>query len=186
MSAAKRHQKLSRAVQRGHPLTVFFVPPCVLHFSFKFAPEEFSNGTAFVHMAVEQDSELHFICPHPSLVLSRTSEDIPKSEMHENQWIVDKESFRSCDIETGNRNSTNKLNFECNSPATLKDDIQVFRSYGPSPKDVVFLAGKTYYFIGKWVFKFWDYILQNTPKYTVTQLQVPLWDKAQNERHIEY
>ena len=103
-----------------------------------------------VEINVSRHSKLNIVCPNPASVLDEQEASIPKEQMYENMWIVDKHEYDMCTVNTSVTSFTaNKKLLTCNSPLQLKYYPMVFRSYSALLGGIEFVPGTKYYFIGK-------------------------------------
>ena len=98
-------------------------------------------------MNVLISSRIIFVCPNPSTVLVPMDTSIRKEEMYENLWIVDKDAYNSCSIDTSK--AENKLLMKCDSPLVLKYYTVVVQQFSASWQGLEFQRGREYYFIGE-------------------------------------
>ncbi|XP_031552082.1 ephrin-B2-like [Actinia tenebrosa] len=108
----------------------------------KFQP---SSNSSYYRMNVLPMSKLNIICPNNVLNPIKLQQSPAKDQLYENFWIVDKQSFDSCEVNTSI--PTNRLLYECNEPLKLKYYLLVFLDVSPSVHSLEFDRGKDYYFI---------------------------------------
>ena len=115
---------------------------------FHFTSEEFDKNQSYYKLSVLPKSSIYFVCPNPTNIFETTKMSIPKEELNENLWIVDKDSFETCNID---RNKTeNKLLKQCiwNSAHCIQPYRKIiFQSYSGTKSGIAFIPGHEYYFI---------------------------------------
>ena len=117
---------------------------------FHFTSEEFHNNQAYYKLSVLTTSSIYFVCPNPTTIFGVTNMSIPREELNENLWIVDKKSFETCNIDRNN--TKNKLLKQCiwNSDDNRRPYRKiVFQQYSGTLSGLQFVPGHEYYFIGK-------------------------------------
>lgn len=79
----------------------------------------------------------------------RREYSIPKEQMNENMWIVDKSEYDTCTVNASGSSLllASRNIFNCQNPSQLSYFEMVFRSYSPAG-ELEFSPGKKYYFIG--------------------------------------
>ena len=103
-----------------------------------------------MEIKVHLNSKRNFICPNPASVLTEQDSSIPQEQMYENMWIVDKQEYDTCSVNTSVLSDplVNRNLMICRNPLQLRYYEMVFRSKSP-PGGLEFTPGITYYFIGK-------------------------------------
>ena len=114
---------------------------------FRFQPSN-SMNTSYFRMNVLPMSKLNIICPNNVLNPVKLQRSPGKDHLYENLWIVDKQSFDSCEVNTSI--PTNRLLYQCDQPLQLKYYLLVFLDVSPSVHSLEFVRGKDYYFICKY------------------------------------
>ena len=148
----------------------------IFHFRFIFTLEEFNSGRAYVQKAVLPNSKVNLLCPNTVTIESDNVEDVtPKEKMYENLWIVDKESFKTCNI----TNNKSKLLYSCKHPLELKHHRLVFQPFSASDSPT-FAAGKYYYFIGMLKVRLTLTLGPSSPKYPELNSPNLPWTKCMN------
>ena len=100
-------------------------------------------------MNVLVNSKLNIICPNPASVLTEQESSLPEEQMYENMWIVDKQEYDTCTVNTSVSSYLSNRNLlKCQSPLQLKYYEMVFKPYSALPGGLEFTPGKKYYFIG--------------------------------------
>ena len=98
-------------------------------------------------IAVLPMSKIKIVCPNPAMIPTSVMGSIPQEEMYENLWMVNKQAYDNCTINSSNRN---KLLMECDTPLHLRYFTIVFQRFSAvGPSGLEFEPGKEYYFIGK-------------------------------------
>lgn len=92
-------------------------------------------------------SRINIVCPSPALVPIKLLNTIPKEQLYENLWIVDKSSYDACSVDTSKY--SNRLVMKCNNPLNMNYFTMVFQQFSASPNGLEFTPGKEYYFIGE-------------------------------------
>lgn len=92
-------------------------------------------------------SRINIVCPNPALVPAKIQNTIPKEQLFENLWIVDKASYDGCIVDTSK--STNRLVMKCDDPLILNYYTMVFQQFSATPDGLEFQPGQSYYFIGE-------------------------------------
>ena len=92
-------------------------------------------------------SKIKFVCPNPAMIPAPVMGSIPQEEMYENLWMVNKQAYDNCAINSSNQN---RLLMECDTPLHLRFFTIVFQRFSAvGPSGLEFEQGKEYYFIGK-------------------------------------
>ena len=73
---------------------------------------------------------------------------IPIEELYENLWIVDRQAYDTCAVNTSNYH--NRILLRCDTPLRLRYFTIVFQRFSAEPSELVFEPGKDYFFIGNW------------------------------------
>lgn len=94
-------------------------------------------------------SRINIVCPNPALVPAKLLNTIPKEQLYENLWIVDKSSFDACSVDTSNL--ANRLVMKCDKPLNINYYTIVFQQFSANANGLEFTPGKEYYFIGKYL-----------------------------------
>ncbi|XP_032242825.2 ephrin-B2 [Nematostella vectensis] len=122
-------------------------PPLIwspLNPAFRPVPFGTENDTVY-SMNVLPMSKLYIICPNQVLNPTKVQLNTPKELLYENLWIVDKNSFDSCQVNTLLRR--NKQLMECTTPLALKYYPLVFQDFSATADVLEFERGKDYFFI---------------------------------------
>ena len=98
-------------------------------------------------MKVLPASKVTFICPNIVIVPVMRSESYRRDQLFENLWIVDKESFNGCRVNTSR--SDNKPLIKCEDPLKLKYNTVVFQRFTAAVGGLEYHPGTSYYFIGE-------------------------------------
>ena len=102
-------------------------------------------------MNVVPESKLNLVCPNPANVPTTLYESVPREQMYENLWIVDRTGYESCSVDTSR--SGNRLLRLCDSPLKLAYYTLVFQMFSATANGLEFKPGNTYYFIGNILFE---------------------------------
>lgn len=110
-------------------------------------------------MKVPPHSKLYIVCPNPATVLTEQGSSIPREQLYENMWIVDKYEYDACRVNTSMSTFLSNRNLlRCDTPFELKYFEMVFRPN--SMWGLEFQPGRRYCFIGN------NYSLQVIYSYT--------------------
>ena len=110
----------------------------------------FSSFQKNLEMKVPLHSKLNLVCPNPASVLQQRDSSIPQEQMYENMWIVEKDEYDACKINTSHPSFSNeKKLLNCNNPLQLKYHEMVFRAFIAPGSVAAYQPGRSYYFIGK-------------------------------------
>lgn len=90
-------------------------------------------------------SRIYIVCPHTVLVPADVSKPLHVEDMFENVWIVDKEGYNSCTVNTTNPRHKHWLN--CNATSTLRHRNIIFDNWGSVDQGYIFDPGQEYYVI---------------------------------------
>lgn len=92
-------------------------------------------------------SKIKIVCPNPAMIPTPVMGSIPQEEMYENLWMVNKQAYDNCTINSSNQN---RLLMKCDTPLHLRYFTIVFQRFSAvGPSGLEFEPGKEYYFIGK-------------------------------------
>ncbi len=95
-------------------------------------------------IAVRINSRIGFICPNIATVARQRGFDRQSSEMNENLWLVQNETFyENCEIPTNT--SSLAYHFVCNDATRLFFVDLLFLEFAAGQNDMTFEAGKYYY-----------------------------------------
>ncbi|KAK3751860.1 hypothetical protein QZH41_009670, partial [Actinostola sp. cb2023] len=90
-------------------------------------------------------SRINIVCPSPALVPDKILNTIPKEQLYENLWIVDKPSYDACAVDISK--NTNRLVKKCDDPLNINYYTIVFQQFSATANGLEFTPGKEYYFI---------------------------------------
>lgn len=117
----------------------------------RFAADGVTCGHGPRRLKVQLQSKVYFLCPNIATVLQTTSVQVQISDMYENLWIVyNKTVFDHCNTSLEGETRTSRLLLRCDTPTKLNYFSLLFAQYVADQNALLFEAGKTYYFIGKW------------------------------------
>lgn len=92
-------------------------------------------------------SKIKIICPNPAMIPAPVMGNIPREEMYENLWMVNRQAYDNCTINSSNQN---RLLMKCDTPLHLRYFTIVFQRFSAvGPSGLEFEPGKEFYFIGK-------------------------------------
>ena len=92
-------------------------------------------------------SKIKIVCPNPAMIPAPVMGNIPREEMYENLWMVNRQAYDNCTINSSNQN---RLLMKCDTPLHLRYFTIVFQRFSAvGPSGLEFEPGKEYYFIGK-------------------------------------
>ncbi|CAH3119313.1 unnamed protein product [Porites lobata] len=95
--------------------------------------------------AVLPMSKIKIVCPNPAMIPAPVMGNIPREEMYENLWMVNKQAYDNCTI---NSSHQNRLLMKCDTPLHLRYFTIVFQRFSAvGPSGLEFEPGKEYYFI---------------------------------------
>ena len=98
-------------------------------------------------MAVLPMTKITIVCPNPATNPALRGHSIPKDQLFENVWMVNKQAYDACAVDPSNH--TNRMLMRCDTPTMLKFYTIVFQRYSAEgPNGLEFEPGKQYYFIG--------------------------------------
>ena len=89
-------------------------------------------------------SKVIFVCPNTATIVKRLVHSSYVDPQYENLWLVSKQSYERCVINT----TTDTRLWLCNEPLKLKYYTVTFKRFSAS-KEPEFQPGKDYYFIGR-------------------------------------
>ena len=99
-------------------------------------------------IAVLPMSKIKIVCPNPAMIPITVQGSTPKEELYENLWMVEKQAYDACAIDTSKYQ--NRLLMRCDTPLQLRYFTIVFQRFSAvGPDGLEFEPGKGYYFIGK-------------------------------------
>ena len=99
-------------------------------------------------IAVLPMSKLQVVCPNPAMIPIPVERSTPKEELYENLWMVEKQAYDACAIDTSKYQ--NRLLMRCDTPLQLRYFSIVFQRFSAvGPDGLEFEPGKDYFFIGK-------------------------------------
>ena len=116
----------------------------------RFKPSKSTSAQQVKTLNVLPKSRMNIICPNTALNPVKMSQSLPKSNLYENLWAVDKRSFDTCNVDTSI--ATNRILLQCDTPMVFKHYSLVFLEISPSKQFMEFQKGKDYYFICKFVY----------------------------------
>lgn len=92
-------------------------------------------------------SKIKIVCPNPAMIPAPVMGNIPREEMYENLWMVNRQAYDNCTINSSNQN---RLLMKCDTPLHLRYFTIVFQRFSAvGPSGLEFEPGKEFYFIGK-------------------------------------
>jgi len=99
-------------------------------------------------LAVLANSKIKIVCPNPAMIPTAIEGSIRLEELYENLWIVDKQAYDTCAVNTSNYG--NRILMKCDTPLKLQYFSIIFQRFSAvGPDGLEFEPGKEYFFIGK-------------------------------------
>ena len=134
-------------IQRGMLILFsnFSLNMFISFYAFNYLFFRFKEGT--FRLNVLPRSKLNIICPHVAVSLVE-KDDVDNKPNYENFWRVDNASYQSCNVNTNV--TENKIFLRCDNPRQMQFEKLVFQSHS-ADSSRVFVKGRTYYFICKFV-----------------------------------
>ncbi|KAL9957684.1 hypothetical protein ACROYT_G034608 [Oculina patagonica] len=96
-------------------------------------------------LAVRSASDVRIVCPNPAMIPIAVEGSIPMEKLYENLWIVDKQAYDTCAVNTSKYQ--NRFLMRCDTPRQLRYFRIVFQPFAAEPSQLVFQKGKDYFFI---------------------------------------
>lgn len=120
---------------------------------FHFTEYQFKHNMAFYSQIVLPDSQINIICPNIATVLTNLTQYPLRESLYENLWMVGKEEFYSCQINSSK--SDNHLLLMCNKPDSLHYYTVNFIRPNTSVSSLHTVKDGNIYFLGEcWIFSF--------------------------------
>ena len=94
------------------------------------------------------NNRLAIVCPNPSTYLKFVETQVPRDQLYESIWYVDRGSFYTCRVGIPKNQGVNKRWMNCDTPSALKYGWLSFTSLN-AENDFSFVAGTEHYFIGE-------------------------------------
>lgn len=113
---------------------------------FQFPKEQILDGRAYYRVPVLLNNRLAIVCPNPSTYLKFVETQVPRDQLYESIWYVDRGSFYTCQVGIPKNQGVNKRWMNCDTPSALKYGWLSFTSLN-AENDFSFVAGTEHYFI---------------------------------------
>ncbi|XP_020905484.1 ephrin-B1 [Exaiptasia diaphana] len=126
-------------------LSEIYVPLHWTHLNPLFKTSKSSSSPSILRQNVLPKSRLNIICPNAALNPVKMHQSPAKDHLYENLWVVDKQSFDTCRVNTSLK--ANRLLLQCDTPLIFKHYPLVFLEFSPAKQFMEFQKGKDYYFI---------------------------------------
>ena len=92
-------------------------------------------------------SKILLVCPNPATVPILQHDNVPKESLYENIWMVDKEGYETCTVDTSRKH--NRLLKVCDKPLELTYLEIVLQLFSATLNGLEFIPGREYYFISE-------------------------------------